>query len=543
VLETRALLSTTPPFSVGGDQIVNPADFRITTFASGLNYPHGMTTLSDGSLLVGVSNPLPGSTDYFDTTGQLLRFVDANGDGAADGAGTSLYDGLPGEITALHQAGPYLLATSSLQGSERISFLHQGATPADALTLSGSINFAFSTSSWEHTTFASAVRPTPKQPGSFDVFFNIGSEYNGVVIGSDGQVILDAKGNPTLQPTTGYVAASGLVKGTLKGDSIYRVTERDSGGTPVVSNLTQIASGLRNAAGMQVDPVTGDLLFADNGIDGNDFGNEAWSADELDRIAAGKIGGSVENFGFPSSYVKTIDAPGDPVTVVRPHYDVQPLIAFEPLPDPVLTVEGSESEGPSGFALSPAIFPAGLNQGVFIGFHGLFSQGGTANDENPLIFADPKTGHYFDFISNNEPGIGHLDEALSTADSLFLADISSTGDVFGSGGPGAGVIYQIQVVSPLPAGVAAPAPAPAPTSGGPHGSAPAASPSLAHGSAPVAGLSLAHGVAADMTGPKFFGALDFGSAGNSGSPGIDGISSPPGGLDALGRPLHRRVRR
>ena len=31
---------------------VDPADFRVTTFASGLNYPYGMQQLSDGSLLV-----------------------------------------------------------------------------------------------------------------------------------------------------------------------------------------------------------------------------------------------------------------------------------------------------------------------------------------------------------------------------------------------------------------------------------------------------------------------------------------------------------
>ena len=29
------------PFTVGGDPSVNPADFRITTFVSGLNYPTG----------------------------------------------------------------------------------------------------------------------------------------------------------------------------------------------------------------------------------------------------------------------------------------------------------------------------------------------------------------------------------------------------------------------------------------------------------------------------------------------------------------------
>jgi hypothetical protein len=233
------------------------------------------------------------------------------------------------------------------------------------------------------------------------------------------------------------------------------VTVHDVRGTPRVSNLKRIASGLRNAASMAIDPTTGDLWIADNGIDGNAGGNEAWSADELNRIPAAQIGGAVEFFGFPTlvngqivySYVKTIDKPGDPVMVLNPNVGVQPVMAFEPLPDPVLTVEGSESEGSSGFALSPSQFPAGLNHGVFIGFHGLFDQGGIANDENPMIFADPSTGHYFDFISNNLPNIGHLDEILSTKNSLFVADISSTGELFGQSGVGAGVIYQIEVVA------------------------------------------------------------------------------------------------
>ena len=146
------------------------------------------------------------------------------------------------------------------------------------------------------------------------------------------------------------------------------------------------------------------------------------------------------------SYVKTIDKPGDPVIVVHPNVGVQPSVAFEPLPDPVLTAEGSESEGPSGFALSPSGFPPGLNHGVFIGFHGLFDQGVIANDENPLIFAGPSTGHYFDFISNNLSTIGHLDEVLSTSDSLFIADISSSGELLDPSGLADGKIYQIKAI-------------------------------------------------------------------------------------------------
>src|SRR5262245_37387054 len=161
-LEGRTLL-TSPPFSVGGDPIVNPADFRVTTFASGLNYPHGMTTLSDGSLLVAVNNPAPGDTSFFGTTGQLLRLTDTNGDGVAEGPMQVLFNNLPGEVTALHQAGEFILATSSKAGSERITVLRSGADPSAPLTLVGSINFAFP-ADWEHTTFASVVRPTPGQP-------------------------------------------------------------------------------------------------------------------------------------------------------------------------------------------------------------------------------------------------------------------------------------------------------------------------------------------------------------------------------------------
>jgi hypothetical protein len=448
-LEDRTLLS---PFTVGGDPSVDPSDFRITTFVGGLNDPDAMMRLSDGSLLVGVGN----------SSGDLLRFTDTNGDGVADNAaGQALYHGLPGQVTELRQAGEFILATTDRGNYAQISVLRVGAAPSDPLSLVGSINLSFA-SGWWHTSYASAVRPTPGRLGDYDVIFNVGSQYNGVV--------LDAHGNlDSYQPTINSVTAGGLIGGTLQGDSIYMVTLHDNNGSPVVSNLTRIASGLRNAASMAIDPATGDLLFADNGIDGKDGGNEAWSTDELDRIPAAQIGGTIEFFGFPEqvngqltptvSYVKTIDKPGDPVTVVNPTVGVQPLIAFEPLPDPVLTAEGSESEGASGFALSPAQFPAGLNHGVFVGFHGIWNQGGTANDENPLVFADPSTGHYFDFVSNNEPGVGHFDGALSTSDSLFLADIASGGNM--GSGAGQGVIYQIKAItSPSPTPTPTPTPPP-----------------------------------------------------------------------------------
>ena len=130
-LEGRALLA---PFSVGGDPIVDPADFRVTAFASGLNFPTGVLAEPDGSLLVVVNNPPTGGTSFYNTTAQVVRLVDTNGDGVADGTPTVLANGLPGADSAIAQAGPYVITTSSFG---TISFLHSGATPAAPLSLSG----------------------------------------------------------------------------------------------------------------------------------------------------------------------------------------------------------------------------------------------------------------------------------------------------------------------------------------------------------------------------------------------------------------------
>src|SRR2546421_9247751 len=75
-------------FTIGGDPRVNPNDFRITTFATGLNFPNGLVRLSDGSILVATSNP---SGSFFNSSGTLLRFTDTNDDGIADGAGQVVY--------------------------------------------------------------------------------------------------------------------------------------------------------------------------------------------------------------------------------------------------------------------------------------------------------------------------------------------------------------------------------------------------------------------------------------------------------------------
>lgn len=387
----------------------NPADFRVTAFATGLNFPESMQQLSDGSLLVGVSDPVGGS--YFSSQGALLRLVDADKDGVADSPGTILFSGLPGEVTAVRQAGALVFATSALAGSERISVLRKGAQPSDPLTLEGSITFTFAPG-WEHTSFTLAVRSTPTQ-GQYELYFNIGSREND-------------------SATTATVGVSGLISGTANGESIYRVTVQDRGGSVTVSGLTQIAHGLRNAAGIAFHPTTGDLYFEDNGIDSPDNRNEPLSADEINRIAAADIGGAVEEFGFPTTYIEY--RTGNHVG----NLGLDPLIAFQPQPDPFT---GSESEGAVEIAFAPPGFPPALRGGLFVGFHGKFSQAGLVNEENPLLFCDLKTGAYFQFIGNDEPNIGHLDGLLATADSLFVADLSSDGTLNQGD---YGVIYQIR---------------------------------------------------------------------------------------------------
>src|SRR5687768_7207446 len=92
--------ATAAPFTVQGPG-VNSNDFRITTFAGGLDFPLGMAKLSDGSLLVAISQ----GANFFNSTGRLVRFVDSNQDGIADGPGAVLYSNLPGSQSALRVGG------------------------------------------------------------------------------------------------------------------------------------------------------------------------------------------------------------------------------------------------------------------------------------------------------------------------------------------------------------------------------------------------------------------------------------------------------
>lgn len=394
------------PFAIGGDPSVNPDHFVVSTFASGLDFPTGITVLQDNSLLAGINH----GTSFFSATGEVVRFEDVDGDGIADGPGVSLFAGFAGFILSVDRASELIFV--SVGGSQPIIYvLRQGATPAAALTLAGQFDITFP-SSWLHGFTDITARDAPGQPGKAELYFNIGSEFNFT---------------DTLQTAT----LSGLVSGTANADSLYRVIIDDTGASLTATGLEQIAAGLRNAFGAAFDPSTGDLYLQDNGIDGLVEPAEAHSADELNRIAAADIGGAVEDFGFADRYVeyRTGNLVGSG--------GIDPVIAFQPVPSP----NGAESEGAVDVVFAPPGFPIGLRDGVFIGFHGQFNLGGAANEENPVVYADVGTGSYFHFIANDEPGIGHPNNFAAVSDILYLADMSTVGSL---GSSGSGSIFRIR---------------------------------------------------------------------------------------------------
>src|SRR3989442_1625722 len=259
------------PFSIQGPG-VRASDFRITAFAAGLDYPLGMALLNDGSLLVAVSE----GTSFWNSTGKLIRLVDADRDGIADGPGTVLFAGLPGGQTSLRIGGNLVFVTGQGQGKP-ISILRAGAGTGDPLTWVGKIDINYPAGGWLHAHSALGIRPTPGLSASYDLLFQLGSDKN------------FAKTTQTATITNQNITGVG---GTLNGDSIYMLTVTDHTTSVTASNLTRVARGLRNPAGFAFHPVTGDLYFEDNGIDGLVDANEPTSADELNRIPAAEIGGA-----------------------------------------------------------------------------------------------------------------------------------------------------------------------------------------------------------------------------------------------------------
>lgn len=78
---------------------------------------------------------------------------------------------------------------------------------------------------------------------------------------------------------------------------------------------------------------------------------------------------------------------------------------------------------------------------------------GAANLENPVVFADPRSGSRFHFIANQL--LGHPNGLLASQDSLYLTDLDYVGNLQSDS---RGSIYRIQSLVPPPATVPAPLP-------------------------------------------------------------------------------------
>jgi glucose/arabinose dehydrogenase len=254
-----------------------------------------------------------------------------------------------GAHTGLVQAGGYYVDANTgdfITGTAGhiISILQPGGTPDSPLIPVGALQLTFP-DGWEHNQLGIAARPTPGQPGSYDLVFNVGSEFDHEL-------------------STDKVQLSGLASATLDGDSLYSVTLNLSAAKPVASDVRKIATGIRNVIGMGFQPGTGDFYFADNAIDGTGpDGDEPPQAEEINVIAAARLGaGAPLDFGYPGCYTeyRTGNLIGD--GCVRPFFAIQPL--------PNGTLLGSESEGVAQLAFAPADFPPGFNNGIFLGFSG-----------------------------------------------------------------------------------------------------------------------------------------------------------------------------
>lgn len=400
---TALLLPALLAGSILNTPTVDSSQFRVTTFANGLPFVTGVVRAKDNSILALVS---PGYGAM-----EVRRFLDANSDGVADGTGTVLYSNAVGGLGTQIRQTDNLIYVGRV-GDGAITALRPGASAGDPLSFAGELNFQFASGHW-HPMMGMAFRPTPGIPGSVDMVFNVGSQYNN---------------QTSVDPVR--ISGLGLAPTDLQGDSLWMLSINETGPAPVASNLRRVASGIRNVYGMTFHPVTGDLYFADNGIDeaSPSQNSQPVQADELNRIAAADLGVTVPFFGYPNCYpaygtnvlVETV--PGSSCGGVT-----QSLINFQP-------VNGQRSEGPTEIAFAPSAFPAAYAGGLFAGFAGGSGPGGV-NNQNALVFANASFSQLLHFIESGTPGVERVLGVYSTQDSLFMSNFAN------------GQIYQIAAVS------------------------------------------------------------------------------------------------
>jgi hypothetical protein len=403
-----ALLCTLPRLSAGPLQLNSTAFdtslFNVSNFATDLSGPLAIIPLGGDSI---------GIASY----GSGIQAFSGIGAGTASGPGTTVF-GVNGAYTGLIKAGNYFIAGNSGEFINNtvgpsITFLQPGATPTSALTAAGSLEFSFP-SNWEHSQMGIAERPTPGRPGFYDVVFNVGSEYDH-------------------QASTDAVRLSGLSNASINGDSLYEFTVDLTGAQPIVSDLKQIATGTRNVIGMGFQPGTGDFYFVDNAIDGTGpFGDEPPQTDEINVISANDLGvGAPINFGYPNCYIQYRTGAQVGSGCVLPFFAIQPIANGTSL--------GSESEGPAQLAFAPAGFPAGFNNGLFVGFSGKgCCRTGAENEENAVGYFDFTSGTYLHFSENSQNGVYQPIGIMATDTQLFISDT------------GSGIVYEITASAPEP---------------------------------------------------------------------------------------------
>jgi hypothetical protein len=405
LLGLTAAIAWGTPVTVGGDPRVNPADYRITTFASGLNFPTSMTRLPDGSLLVATTNPPSGVSSaepaYFSGSGKLLRLVDADNNGVADGPSVEMAS-FGAAITSVRVLGD-LVFVSTLSGDNRVNELHilrmNGSPGTGPYTSLGAITLEYgSAAALTGNTLSLAVRDAGG--GNVDVFFALAAgSHDGTPIGT--------------------VTMSGLASGTIPPGSLHRVTVQDLGGSIGVGTPALIATGVRVSAGLAFGS-GGSLLISDNGYQSYATGDQV-SADELHRLSPAQLAAGGLSLGYPNNYTDYgagafIGGAG-----------VSPFVAFLP-------GLAGEARGAAEVVQAPSWMPNGLSAGYLAAFHGTWDVVGADNAINPVYWVDPVSAAYFPIIAAGLPGVGHLDGVFADAQGIFLADLFNVrGFAAGSG--------------------------------------------------------------------------------------------------------------
>ena len=183
---TFATFLASPFLSIAGSLQISPSSgLTVTTFATGLDFPTSMTSLADGSLLVGTTTP-PANTSaefaYYFGSSELVRLASSSNNGVADSS-TVVASGLPGAVTSVRQIGPLIAVATVGNGSVSglsqgdITFLKPGANPTDPYTNVGSIHLQAPLTSL-------ALGVSQGAGGSYSLYFGIGADNTGTPVGS-----------------------------------------------------------------------------------------------------------------------------------------------------------------------------------------------------------------------------------------------------------------------------------------------------------------------------------------------------------------------